>query len=170
MCQAIRCTHPNCSCDCFAPGLGRGSRRTCSTCQHGWISHGKSARSLPSPSAACAPAPAPAPVLSATGVRARARTRAALPNCVAGPRCAAELSGSGSALNQLSLRARPARARAGSEESALSLSAMHCMPCRSGGRQCEMIDWGNTDHLAGSQRLQPCSLCTHRASERETSD
>lgn len=39
MWQAIRCTHPNCSCDCFAPG--RGSKRTCSTCHHGWISHGE---------------------------------------------------------------------------------------------------------------------------------
>jgi hypothetical protein len=44
MWQPIRCTHPNCSCDCFAPG--RGSKRTCSTCQHGWISHGTFARSL----------------------------------------------------------------------------------------------------------------------------
>ena len=51
MWQAIRCTHPNCSCDCFAPG--RGSKRTCSTCQHGWISHGKFARSLPRPSDDC---------------------------------------------------------------------------------------------------------------------
>lgn len=54
MWQAIRCTHPNCSCDCFAPG--RGSKRTCSTCQHGWISHGKfarSARSLVRPSDCC---------------------------------------------------------------------------------------------------------------------
>lgn len=34
---AIRCTTPNCSCDCFTPG--KSQLRTCDTCKHGWVSH-----------------------------------------------------------------------------------------------------------------------------------
>ncbi|GFO36524.1 Zinc finger protein basonuclin-2 [Plakobranchus ocellatus] len=36
--QAIRCTQPTCSCECFAPG--KKSLRYCDTCSHGWVSHG----------------------------------------------------------------------------------------------------------------------------------
>ncbi|KAK3776089.1 hypothetical protein RRG08_046756 [Elysia crispata] len=35
--QAIRCTQPTCSCECFAPG--KKSLRYCDTCSHGWVSH-----------------------------------------------------------------------------------------------------------------------------------
>jgi hypothetical protein len=34
---AIRCSTPNCSCDCFAPG--KTQMRICANCNHGWISH-----------------------------------------------------------------------------------------------------------------------------------
>ncbi|GFR76592.1 zinc finger protein basonuclin-2 [Elysia marginata] len=37
--QAIRCTQPTCSCECFAPG--KKSLRYCDTCSHGWVSHGE---------------------------------------------------------------------------------------------------------------------------------
>lgn len=37
--QAIRCTHPTCPCECFAPG--KQSLRYCDTCNHGWVAHGK---------------------------------------------------------------------------------------------------------------------------------
>lgn len=38
--QAIKCTVPNCSCDCFIPGTKQ--IRYCETCKHGWVPHGKS--------------------------------------------------------------------------------------------------------------------------------
>ncbi|CAH1255616.1 BNC2 [Branchiostoma lanceolatum] len=38
MFQAIRCTLPNCKCECFAPG--KTHLRTCETCKHGWVAHG----------------------------------------------------------------------------------------------------------------------------------
>ncbi|CAG5117638.1 unnamed protein product, partial [Candidula unifasciata] len=34
---AIRCTHPTCHCECFAPG--KQSLRYCDTCNHGWVAH-----------------------------------------------------------------------------------------------------------------------------------
>ncbi|XP_064620348.1 zinc finger protein basonuclin-2-like isoform X2 [Lineus longissimus] len=34
---AIRCTLPNCSCECFAPG--KSTIRVCETCKHGWVIH-----------------------------------------------------------------------------------------------------------------------------------
>lgn len=37
--QAIRCTLPNCMCECFAPG--KLHLRSCDTCKHGWVAHGK---------------------------------------------------------------------------------------------------------------------------------
>lgn len=37
--QAIRCTHPTCPCECFAPG--KQSLRYCDTCNHGWVAHGE---------------------------------------------------------------------------------------------------------------------------------
>lgn len=37
--QAIRCTHPACPCECFAPG--KQSLRYCETCSHGWVAHGE---------------------------------------------------------------------------------------------------------------------------------
>ncbi|KAK7477821.1 hypothetical protein BaRGS_00030899 [Batillaria attramentaria] len=35
--QAIRCTHPSCPCECFAPG--KTCLRYCDSCNHGWVSH-----------------------------------------------------------------------------------------------------------------------------------
>ncbi|XP_071116964.1 zinc finger protein basonuclin-2-like isoform X1 [Haliotis cracherodii] len=35
--EAIRCTHPNCLCECFSPG--KSCLRHCETCKHGWVSH-----------------------------------------------------------------------------------------------------------------------------------
>lgn len=37
--QAIRCTLPSCPCECFSPG--KSSLRSCETCKHGWVAHGK---------------------------------------------------------------------------------------------------------------------------------
>ncbi|XP_045481744.1 zinc finger protein basonuclin-2-like isoform X3 [Harmonia axyridis] len=34
---AIKCTLPNCSCDCFIPGIKQ--IRYCETCKHGWVPH-----------------------------------------------------------------------------------------------------------------------------------
>ncbi|XP_044765438.1 zinc finger protein basonuclin-2 isoform X1 [Coccinella septempunctata] len=34
---AIKCTVPNCSCDCFIPGTKQ--LRYCETCKHGWVPH-----------------------------------------------------------------------------------------------------------------------------------
>ncbi|XP_067127731.1 zinc finger protein basonuclin-2-like isoform X2 [Centruroides vittatus] len=34
---AIRCTSPNCPCDCFSPG--KCQLRICDTCRHGWVVH-----------------------------------------------------------------------------------------------------------------------------------
>nr|SIW59169.1 disconnected [Euperipatoides kanangrensis] len=39
--MAIRCTIPNCNCECFSPG--KTQLRTCETCKHGWVAHGVSA-------------------------------------------------------------------------------------------------------------------------------
>lgn len=38
--QAIRCTVPSCACECFTPG--KDNLRSCDSCKHGWVSHGKS--------------------------------------------------------------------------------------------------------------------------------
>ncbi|KAK2163460.1 hypothetical protein LSH36_79g06009 [Paralvinella palmiformis] len=38
--RAIRCTQPTCRCDCFSPG--KSFLRTCDTCKHGWVAHGRS--------------------------------------------------------------------------------------------------------------------------------
>lgn len=38
--QAIRCTTPSCVCECFLPS--KPCLRTCETCKHGWVAHGKS--------------------------------------------------------------------------------------------------------------------------------
>ncbi|XP_077989419.1 zinc finger protein basonuclin-2-like [Glandiceps talaboti] len=35
--NAIRCTLPNCTCECFAPG--KVHIRTCDQCKHGWVAH-----------------------------------------------------------------------------------------------------------------------------------
>ncbi|XP_035666101.1 uncharacterized protein LOC118409294 isoform X7 [Branchiostoma floridae] len=35
--KAIRCTLPNCQCECFSPG--KTQLRTCETCKHGWVAH-----------------------------------------------------------------------------------------------------------------------------------
>ncbi|XP_036356253.1 zinc finger protein basonuclin-2-like isoform X2 [Octopus sinensis] len=35
--KAIRCTLPNCMCECFAPG--KLHLRSCDTCKHGWVAH-----------------------------------------------------------------------------------------------------------------------------------
>ncbi|ESP00597.1 hypothetical protein LOTGIDRAFT_112532 [Lottia gigantea] len=35
--QAIRCTHPNCTCECFTPE--KACIRTCESCKHGWVTH-----------------------------------------------------------------------------------------------------------------------------------
>ncbi|XP_035273870.1 zinc finger protein basonuclin-2-like [Anguilla anguilla] len=35
--EAIRCTLPNCTCECFQPG--KISLRTCDYCKHGWVAH-----------------------------------------------------------------------------------------------------------------------------------
>ncbi|XP_070542633.1 uncharacterized protein [Ptychodera flava] len=35
--KAIRCTLPNCTCECFAPG--KVHIRTCDQCKHGWVAH-----------------------------------------------------------------------------------------------------------------------------------
>lgn len=35
--EAIRCTLPNCMCECFAPG--KLHLRSCDTCKHGWVAH-----------------------------------------------------------------------------------------------------------------------------------
>ncbi|CAL1546778.1 unnamed protein product, partial [Lymnaea stagnalis] len=35
--EAIRCTHPSCPCECFAPG--KQSLRYCDSCSHGWVAH-----------------------------------------------------------------------------------------------------------------------------------
>ncbi|XP_064608349.1 zinc finger protein basonuclin-2-like isoform X2 [Liolophura sinensis] len=35
--EAIRCTLPNCPCECFAPG--KLQLRICDTCKHGWVAH-----------------------------------------------------------------------------------------------------------------------------------
>ncbi|CAM1297198.1 Uncharacterised protein g1738 [Pycnogonum litorale] len=35
--QAIRCTVPNCCCDCFVPD--KMKIRNCDTCKHGWVAH-----------------------------------------------------------------------------------------------------------------------------------
>lgn len=37
--QAIRCTVPECSCECFVPG--KRHLRYCETCKHGWVPHGE---------------------------------------------------------------------------------------------------------------------------------
>lgn len=37
--QVLRCSTPNCSCDCFVPG--KPLMRVCAHCNHGWIAHGK---------------------------------------------------------------------------------------------------------------------------------
>ncbi|XP_038071453.1 zinc finger protein basonuclin-1-like isoform X1 [Patiria miniata] len=37
MATSIRCTLPNCSCECFAPG--KTQLRTCEQCRHGWVAH-----------------------------------------------------------------------------------------------------------------------------------
>lgn len=37
--QAIRCTFPNCTCECFSPG--KVQLRSCDGCKHGWVAHGK---------------------------------------------------------------------------------------------------------------------------------
>ncbi|XP_071794012.1 uncharacterized protein [Asterias amurensis] len=37
MATAIRCTLPNCSCECFAPG--KNQLRSCEQCRHGWVAH-----------------------------------------------------------------------------------------------------------------------------------
>ena len=37
--QAIRCTQPNCPCECFSPG--KPCLRYCDTCKHGWVAHGE---------------------------------------------------------------------------------------------------------------------------------
>nr|XP_006811716.1 PREDICTED: uncharacterized protein LOC100378553 [Saccoglossus kowalevskii] len=37
MAAAIRCTLPNCSCECFSPG--KVHIRTCDSCKHGWVAH-----------------------------------------------------------------------------------------------------------------------------------
>lgn len=37
--QAIRCTFPNCTCECFSPG--KLLLRSCDGCKHGWVAHGK---------------------------------------------------------------------------------------------------------------------------------
>ncbi|CAH0562607.1 unnamed protein product [Brassicogethes aeneus] len=36
-CPAIRCTVPNCSCECFV--AGKRHIRYCETCKHGWVTH-----------------------------------------------------------------------------------------------------------------------------------
>ena len=35
--QAIRCTLPNCPCECFSPG--KVHIRACDSCKHGWVAH-----------------------------------------------------------------------------------------------------------------------------------
>uniref|UniRef100_K1QFQ9 Zinc finger protein basonuclin-2 n=1 Tax=Magallana gigas TaxID=29159 RepID=K1QFQ9_MAGGI len=35
--QAIRCTFPNCTCECFSPG--KLLLRSCDGCKHGWVAH-----------------------------------------------------------------------------------------------------------------------------------
>ncbi|KAK6180341.1 hypothetical protein SNE40_012513 [Patella caerulea] len=35
--EAIRCTHPNCTCECFSPE--KQCIRTCESCKHGWVTH-----------------------------------------------------------------------------------------------------------------------------------
>ncbi|KAK3097624.1 hypothetical protein FSP39_011494 [Pinctada imbricata] len=35
--QAIRCTLPNCPCECFSPG--KVYLRSCDSCKHGWVAH-----------------------------------------------------------------------------------------------------------------------------------
>lgn len=37
--QAIRCTVPECNCECFVPG--KRHLRYCETCKHGWVPHGE---------------------------------------------------------------------------------------------------------------------------------
>lgn len=37
--QAIRCTVPGCTCECFTPG--KLHIRYCEGCSHGWVPHGK---------------------------------------------------------------------------------------------------------------------------------
>ena len=42
--QAIRCTFPNCTCECFSPG--KLLLRSCDGCKHGWVAHGKPPTSI----------------------------------------------------------------------------------------------------------------------------
>ncbi|XP_062595490.1 zinc finger protein basonuclin-2-like isoform X1 [Saccostrea cucullata] len=35
--EAIRCTFPNCTCECFSPG--KVHLRSCEGCKHGWVAH-----------------------------------------------------------------------------------------------------------------------------------
>ncbi|XP_056021216.1 zinc finger protein basonuclin-2-like isoform X3 [Ostrea edulis] len=35
--EAIRCTFPNCTCECFSPG--KVQLRSCDGCKHGWVAH-----------------------------------------------------------------------------------------------------------------------------------
>ena len=43
--QAIRCTTPSCPCECFSPA--KSCLRTCESCKHGWVAHGKCIISVP---------------------------------------------------------------------------------------------------------------------------